>query len=58
MNKVTDFGQRENITAAILPALAAALAGERKLIFPPGEYHFYLDGCSQKYCFFPITTRA
>ena len=52
MNKVTDFGQRENITAAILPALAAALAGERKLIFPPGEYHFYLDGCSQKYCFF------
>ena len=52
MSIITDFSQGENFSPAIVPAVKAALASDRKLFFPRGEYHFYPDGCSQKYCYF------
>jgi len=52
MTYITDFLQGENFSPAIVPAVKAALASDRKLFFPRGEYHFYPDGCSQKYCYF------
>ena len=39
-------------SAALQDALAAAIQGDHVLYFPPGEYHFYPEGCSRKYCWF------
>ena len=39
-------------SAALQDALAAAIQGDHVLHFPPGEYHFYPEGCSRKYCWF------
>lgn len=39
-------------SAALQEALASAVAGDHVLHFPPGEYHFYPEGCTQKYCWF------
>ena len=52
MTYITDFLQGENTSTAILPALKAALAGDKTLCFPKGEYHFYPEGCFSKYCYF------
>lgn len=52
MSIITDFSQGENFSPAIAPAVKTALASDRKLFFPRGEYHFYPDGCNQKYCYF------
>ena len=52
MTYITDFSQGENFSPAIAPAVKAALESDRKLFFPRGEYHFYPDGCNQKYCYF------
>lgn len=37
---------------ALQKAVSAAVNGDRKLVFPPGEYHFYPEHCPQKYCYF------
>ncbi len=39
-------------SAALQAAVAAAVNGDRKLFFPPGEYHFYPEHCPQRYCCF------
>ena len=52
MGVITDFIAGENVSPALAPALQTALASDRKLVFPPGEYHLFSMGCQQKYCYF------
>ena len=52
MTNIVDFLHSENCTAAVAAALKVAVNGDRVLFFPPGEYHFYMDGCFQRHCFF------
>ena len=52
MTNITDFLNSENCTLAVSAALDAAIKGDRVLFFPPGEYHFYPEGCFQRQCFF------
>ena len=52
MVSITEFIKDKNCSNAIIPALKAALADDRVLYFPAGEYHFYPEGCVQRYCFF------
>jgi hypothetical protein len=50
---ITDFPDSGNEAVRWNLAQDAALKnGEREIIFPPGEYHFYPDGCSGRYCYF------
>ena len=52
MSCITDFLNGENVSSAIPSALKSAMQSDRILYFPAGVYHFYPDGCSQRYCFF------
>ena len=52
MTYITDFLQGDNASTAVVPAIKAALESDKVLCFPQGEYHFYMEGCSQKYCYF------
>lgn len=52
MSCITDFLNGENASTAISPAIKAALQSDRILYFPAGVYHFYPEGCIQRYCFF------
>lgn len=52
MTCFADFLRGPNASAALAPAIRAAAEGDRLLFFPPGEYHFYPDGCSGRYCYF------
>ena len=52
MTNITDFLNSENCTLAVAAALKAAINGDKVLFFPPGEYHFYPEGCFQRQCFF------
>ncbi len=49
---ITDFLQGENVSTALIPAIKAALESDKILCFPQGEYHFYAEGCSSRYCYF------
>ena len=49
---ITDFIDGQNVSPAISAAVDAAIKDDKKLFFPPGEYHFYADGCAMRYCFF------
>ena len=50
---ITDFPDSGNEAVRWNLVQDAALKnGEREIIFPPGEYHFYPDGCSGRYCYF------
>ena len=46
MTKITDFLQDDNASTALATAIQAAANGDRELFFPPGEYHFYNEGCT------------
>ena len=53
MSCFTDFLQSDiTASAALQQALKAAIDGDRTLLFPAGEYHFYPEGCPQRYCYF------
>lgn len=52
MSDITSFIKDGNISDAVQLALDAALKSDRTLFFPAGTYHFYPEGCSQRYCFF------
>ena len=53
MVRFTDFLQSDiTESAALQQALKAAVAGDKHLFFPAGEYHFYPEGCPQRYCYF------
>ncbi|MBE6356825.1 MAG: hypothetical protein E7058_06890 [Lentisphaerae bacterium] len=52
MVDIRDFICGKNVSPAVGTALQAALADDRKLFFPAGEYHFYPEGCRQKFCYF------
>ncbi|MBO4647693.1 MAG: hypothetical protein J5806_06005 [Lentisphaeria bacterium] len=51
--KITDFPDGGNDVVRWNRALDAALKnGEKEIVFPAGEYHFYPEGCSGRYCHF------
>ena len=53
MSCFADFLQSDiTASAALQQALKAAIDGDKTLVFPAGEYHFYPDWCPQKYCYF------
>ncbi len=52
MTCITDFLRSENSSTALAPAIKAAVEGDKLLYFPPGEYHFYPEGCTSRYCYF------
>ena len=50
MTSIADFLQGDNTSTALIPAVTAAAKSDRELFFPPGEYHFYTEGCTGRYC--------
>ena len=52
MTCITDFSHGNNVSTALVPAIRAAAEGDKLLYFPSGEYHFYPEGCSGRYCYF------
>ena len=52
MTLITDYLQNNNASTALVPAIQAASNGDRELFFPPGEYHFYTEGCTGRFCYF------
>ena len=52
MTCITEFLQGGNASTALLPAIRAAADRDKLLYFPQGEYHFYPEGCSGRYCYF------
>ena len=52
MTSIIDFLQSNNASLALLEATKAAVANDKVLYFPKGEYHFYMEGCHTKYCYF------
>ena len=52
MTYIRDFINGANVSSAVEAALQAALNSDRTLYFPAGEYHFYPEGCKQKFCYF------
>ena len=52
MTCITDFLNGDNASASLQAAIRTAAGKDRELFFPAGEYHFYPEGCSIRYCSF------
>jgi hypothetical protein len=52
MTCITDFLNGDNASASLQAALQTAAGKDLELFFPAGEYHFYPEGCSSRYCWF------
>ena len=52
MTCITDFLNGDNASASLQAAFRTAAEKDRELFFPAGEYHFYPEGCSSRYCYF------
>ncbi|MBR4664121.1 MAG: hypothetical protein IKO93_09630 [Lentisphaeria bacterium] len=52
MTCITDLLNGDNASASLQAAFRTAAEKDRELFFPAGEYHFYPEGCSSRYCFF------
>ena len=52
MTCLTDFLHGDNASSALVPAIRMAAEEDKILYFPPGEYHFYPEGCAARYCYF------
>ena len=52
MTSIVDFQQGKNVSPSLAPAIKAASQRDRLLFFPPGEYHFYPEGCTGRFCHF------
>lgn len=53
MSCITEFLHGEsNVSPVLASAVQSVAVTDRNLYFPAGEYHFYPEGCSGKYCYF------
>ena len=49
---IIDFRHGGNTSAGLMTAIRTAAEQDKVLFFPPGEYHFYPEGCSGRCCYF------
>ena len=52
MTNICNFITGDGNAAPAFRRALAALDKDRTISFPEGEYHFYPEGCAQKYCYF------